>query len=80
MKRKKVKEQMNIVTAVLFGRLLKCVSLIAMARTAGLMVMLTSVVNVTRDGTSFIPILALSPMLESNGLKVTEETLENGND
>jgi hypothetical protein len=80
MKRKKVKEQMNIVTAVWFGRLLKCVSLIAMARIAGSMVMLTSVVNVTRDGTSFIPILALSPMLESNGLKATVETLENGND
>lgn len=74
------KEKMNIVTVVSFGRSSRCALKIAIARTVGSMVTLTSVGNVTRDGTNFIPSPALRRMLESSGQKVTEVTKENGND
>ena len=80
MRRKKVKEQMNIVTVVSFEKSSRCVLKIAIARTAGSMVTLTSVGSVTRGGTNFIPSHALMRMLESNGTKVTEVTKENGNE
>jgi hypothetical protein len=80
MKRKKVKEQMNIVTAVSFGRLSKCVSRIAIAHTVGSTVTLTTLGNVTRDGMNFTPTHNLRRMLETNGQKEIEEHMENGND
>jgi hypothetical protein len=80
MKRKKVKEQMNIVTAVSFGRLSKCVSRIAIAHTVGSTVTLTTLGSVTRDGMNFIPTHNLRRMLETNGQREIEEHMENGND
>jgi hypothetical protein len=80
MRRKKVKEQTNIVTVVSFGRSSRCASKIAIAHTVGSMVTLTVLGNVTRGGTNFTPSPALRRMLESNGQKVTEVTKENGNE
>ena len=80
MKRKKVKEQMNIVTAVSFGRLSKCVSRIAIAHTVGSTVTLTTLGSVTRDGMNFIPTHGLRKMLETNGQREIKEHMENGND
>jgi hypothetical protein len=80
MKRKKVKEQMNIVTAVSFGRLSKCVSRIAIAHTVGSTVTLTTLGSVTRDGMNFTPTQNLRRMLETNGQREIEEHMENGND
>lgn len=80
MPHKKVKEQMNIVTAVSFGRLSKCVSRIAIAHTVGSTVTLTTLGRVTKDGTNFIPTQGLKKTLETNGQKVIEEKQENGND
>jgi hypothetical protein len=77
---RKAKEKMSIVTVVSFERLSRCVCKIAIARTAGSMVTLTSVGSVTRDGTNFIPSPALRRMLETSGQKVTEVTQENGNE
>jgi hypothetical protein len=77
---RRAKEKMSIVTVVSFGKSSRCVLKIAIARTAGSMVTLTSVGNVTRDGTNFTPSPALRRMLESSGLKVTEVTKENGNE
>jgi hypothetical protein len=77
---RRAKEKMSIVTVVSFGRSSRCALKIAIARTAGSMVTLTSVGNVTRDGTNFIPSPTLRRMLESSGQKVTEVTKENGND
>jgi len=80
MRRKRAKEQMSIVIVVLFGKSSRCVLKIAIARTAGSMVTLTTLGNATRDGTNFTPSLALRRMLESSGQKATEVTQENGND
>ena len=80
MRRKKVKEKMSIVTAVSFGKSSRCVLKIAIARTAGSMVTLTSVGSVTKGGTNFIPSPALRRMLETSGQRVTEVTKGNGND
>jgi hypothetical protein len=80
MRRKKVKEQMNIVTVVSFGRLSKCVSRIAIAHTVGSTVTLTTLGSVTRDGMNFIPTHNLRRMLETNGQREIEEHMENGND
>jgi hypothetical protein len=78
MRRKKDKEQTNIVTVVSFERSSRCASKIAIAHTVGSMVTLTVLGNVTRGGTNFTPSPALRRMLESNGQKVTEVTKENG--
>jgi len=80
MSHKKVKETMSIVTVVLFGRLSKCVSRIAIAHTVGSMVTLTNVGRNTKGGMNFIPSHGLNWMLETNGLRATEVTQENGND
>ena len=77
---RRAKEKMSIVTVVSFGKSSRCVYKIAIARTAGSMVTLTSVGSATRGGTNFIPSLALRRMLESSGQKVIEATQENGND
>jgi hypothetical protein len=77
---RRAKEKMSIVTVVSFEKLSRCVYKIAIARTAGSMVTLTSVGSATRVGTNFIPSPALRRMLESSGQKVIEATQENGND
>jgi hypothetical protein len=77
---RRAKEKMSIVTVVSFGKSSRCVYKIAIARTAGSMVTLTSVGSATRGGTDFIPSPALRRMLESSGQKVIEATQENGND
>jgi len=77
---RKAKERMSIVTVVSFEKLSRCVCKIAIARTAGSMVTLTTLGNATRDGTNFTPSPALRRMLESSGQKATEATQENGND
>jgi hypothetical protein len=77
---RRAKEKMSIVTVVSFGRSSRCALKIAIARTAGSMVTLTSVGSVTKGGTNFTPSPALRRMLESSGLKVTEVTKENGNE
>jgi hypothetical protein len=77
---RKAKEKMSIVTAVSFEKSSRCVFKIAIARTAGSMVTLTTVGSATRGGTNFIPSPALKLMLETSGQKVTEVTQENGND
>ena len=80
MRRKKVKEQMNIVTVVSFERSSRCDSRIAIAHTVGSTVTLMNLGDVKKDGTNFIPTPALKKMLETNGQKATEVTQENGND
>jgi len=77
---RRAKEKMSIVTVVSFEELSRCVFKIAIARTVGSMVTLTSVGSATRDGMNFIPSLALRRMLETNGQKVIEVTKENGID
>ena len=77
---RRAKEKMNIVTVVSFGESSRCGLKIAIARTVGSMVTLTSVGSATRDGMNFTPSHALKRMLESNGQKVTEVTQENGNE
>jgi hypothetical protein len=77
---RRAKEKMSIVTVVSFEKLSRCVFKIAIARTAGSMVTLTSVGSATRGGTNFIPSPALKRMLESSGQKATEVTQENGNE
>lgn len=80
MRRKKVKERMNIVTVVSFGRSSRCASKIAIAHTVGSMVTLMTLGSVTKDGMNITPSHALRRMLESNGQKATEVTQENGNE
>jgi hypothetical protein len=77
---RKAKERMSIVTVASFGESSRCVFKIAIARTAGSMVTLTSVGSATRDGMNFIPSHGLRKILETSGSKVTEVTKENGND
>jgi len=77
---RRAKEKMSIATAVSFGESSICVFKIAIARTAGSMVTLTTLGSVTRDGTNFIPSHALRQTLEISGQRVTEVTQENGND
>jgi hypothetical protein len=80
MRRKKDKEQTNIVTVVSFGRSSRCDSKIAIAHTVGSTVTLMTLGDVTKDGTNFTPSHALRRMLETNGQKATEVTQENGNE
>jgi hypothetical protein len=77
---RRAKEKMSIVTVVSFGRSSRCALKIAIARTAGSMVTLTSVGSVTKDGTNFILSPDLRRMFETNGKRATEETQGNGND
>ena len=77
---RKAKEKMSIVTVVSFEESSRCVLKIAIARTAGSMVTLTSVGSATRDGMNFIPSRALRKMLETNGQKATEEIKGSGSE
>ena len=77
---RRAREKMSIVTVVSFEESSRCVWKIAIARTVGSMVTLTSVGSATRDGMNFIPSPALRQILETNGSKATEVTKENGNE
>ena len=80
MRRKKVKESMNIATVVLFDGSSENVSKIVLVQSSGLKVTVTTMGRITEDGTTFIPSLDLRRMLRINGTKVTEDMKENGND
>ena len=80
MKRKKVKESMNIATVVSFGGSSENVSKIVLVQSSGLKVTVTTMGRIIEDGTTFIPSLDLKRMLRINGTKVTEEMKANGND
>ena len=80
MRKKKQLESANICTVVSFGRSSKCESKIAIAHTVGSTVTLTAVGAIRKGGTNFTPNQTLKKMLESNGLKATEVTTENGNE
>ena len=80
MRKKKVKESMNIAIVVLFGGSLKSVSKIVLVQSSGLKVTVTTMGRITKDGTTFTPTLDLKRMLRINGTKVTEEMKANGND
>ena len=80
MRRKKVKESMNIATVVSFGGSSQSASKIVLVQSSGLKVTVTTMGRITKDGTTFTPSLDLRRMLRINGTKVTEEMKENGND
>jgi len=80
MRRKKVKESMNIATVVSFDGSSQSASKIVLVQSSGLTVTVTTMGRITEDGTTFIPTLDLRRMLRINGTKVTEEMKANGND
>ena len=80
MRRKKVREQMSIVTVVSFDTSSRFALRIAIAHTVGSTVTLTTLGDVTRGGTNFIPSHDLRRMLETSGQRATEVTQGNGND
>ncbi len=77
---KKAKEKMNIGVAVSFGGSYKKDYKIVTVLTNGSTATVTTWADTTRGGMNFIPSPALKRTLETNGLKVTEVTKENGND
>jgi len=79
-RKKKLQESVSICTVVSFGRSSKCESKIAIAHIVGSTVVMTTVGAGRRGGTNFTPNQILKKMLETNGLKVTEVTQENGNE
>jgi hypothetical protein len=79
-RKKKLLESANICTVVSFGRSSRCALKIAMVHTVGSVATVTTLGVGRRGGTNFIPNQILKKMLETNGLKVIEETQENGND
>ena len=80
MKRKKVKESMNIATVVSFGGSSQSASKIVLVQSSGLKVTVITMGRVTEDGPTFIPSLDLKRMLRINGTRETEEMKANGND
>jgi hypothetical protein len=80
MKRKKVKESMNIATVVSFGGSSQGASKIVLVQSSGLTVTVTTMGRITEDGTTFTPSLDLRRMLRINGIRETEEMKANGND
>ena len=76
----KDKAQTSIVTVVSFDGSSNDAYKIAMRRTAGSMVSLTTLAVVTRAGMTYMQALDLNKMFGINGLKVTEVTKENGNE
>lgn len=81
-RKKKLQEQetVSICTVVSFGRSSRCALKVAIAHTVGSRVTLTTLGGGRRGGVNFIPNQNLKKMLETNGLKVTEVTMENGNE
>ena len=79
-KRSKEPETLSICTVVSFGRSSRCASKIVMVHTVGSMATVTTLGAGRKGGTNFTPNQNLKKMLETNGLKVTEVTQENGNE
>jgi hypothetical protein len=76
----KDKDQTSIVTVVSFDGSSNDAYRIAMQRTDGSMVTLTTLAVVTRAGMTYMKALDLNKMFGINGTKVTEVTKENGNE
>jgi hypothetical protein len=74
------KAQTSIVTVVSFDGSSNDAYRIAMQRTDGSTVTLTTLAVVTRAGMTYMKALDLNKMFGINGLKVTEVTMENGNE
>ena len=79
-RKKKLQESVSICTAVSFGTSSRCALKIVMVHTVGSVATVTTVGGGRRGGTSFTPNQILKKMLETNGLKATEVTKENGNE
>jgi hypothetical protein len=79
-RKKKEQETVSICTAVSFGRSSRCALKIVMVHTVGSMATVTTLGAGRKGGTNFTPNQRLKKMLETNGLKVTEVTKENGNE
>jgi hypothetical protein len=73
-------ESVSICTVVSFDTLSRCELKIAMVHTVGSVATVTLLGAGRRGGTNFTPNQILKTMLETNGLKVTEVTQENGNE
>jgi hypothetical protein len=80
MRKKKVKESMNIATVVSFDGSSQSASKIVLVQSSGLRVTVTTMGRITKDGTMFTPSLDLRRMLRINGTRETEEMKANGND
>ena len=80
MRRKKVKESMNIATVVSFGGSSQSASKIVLVQSSGLTVTVTTMGSIEKDGMMFTPSLDLRRMLRINGTRETEEMKANGND
>jgi hypothetical protein len=76
----KDKAQTSIVTVVSFDGSSSDAYRIAMQRTDGSTVTLTTLAVVTRAGMTYMQALDLNKMFGINGLKATEVTKENGNE
>jgi hypothetical protein len=76
----KDKAQTSIVTVVSFDGSSNDAYRIAMQRTDGSTVTLTTLAVVTRAGMTYMQALDLNKMFGINGLKATEVTKENGNE
>ena len=76
----RAKETTSIVTVVSFEKSSRCALKIAMARTDGSMVTLTTLVGITKDGMTYIKDHGLNEMFEISGAKAIVEQKENGNE
>jgi hypothetical protein len=76
----RAKDQTSIVTVVSFGGSSNDAYRIAMQRTDGSTVTLTTLAVITRAGMSYMKALDLNKMFGINGVKVIEVTKENGNE
>ena len=77
---KKAKGKTSIVTVVSFDGSSKNGLKIAMAHTDGSEVMLTTLVDITRAGMTYIRDHGLKKMFETSGVKEIVATMENGNE
>jgi len=76
----KAKDKTSIVTVVSFDGSSNDAYRIVMQRTDGSTVTLTTLAVVTRAGMTYMQALDLNKMFGINGSKVTEVTMENGNE
>jgi hypothetical protein len=76
----RAKDQTSIVTVVSFGGSSNDAYRIAMQRTDGSTVTLTTLAVITKAGMSYMKALDLNKMFGINGVKVTEVMKENGNE
>ena len=80
MRRKKVKERMNIGIAVSFAGSYKKDFKIVTVLTSGSTATVTAWADTTRGGMNYIPSRVLRQMFENSGQRVIEVTKENGNE